>query len=104
MRLLSCLEYERSFGASWGSYFLRIPKRSRLQYLSASRLAQKHWNLNDFTIKPCNNFNEHKIIRVIEATITTLILCDQPVTIAGPRFPVVSLCQLKRLTSHRMSG
>jgi hypothetical protein len=26
MRLLSRLEYERSFGARWGTYLVRIPK------------------------------------------------------------------------------
>jgi len=28
MRLLSRLEYERSFGGRWGSYFVRIPKET----------------------------------------------------------------------------
>jgi hypothetical protein len=28
MRLLSRLEYERSFGGRWGIYFVRIPKKA----------------------------------------------------------------------------
>jgi hypothetical protein len=36
MRLLSCLEYERSFGGRWGSYFVRIP-------FSCIYIAQDFW-------------------------------------------------------------
>ncbi len=42
MRLLSRLEYERSFSATWGSNFVRIPKRTVMNGASLTNtLAQR---------------------------------------------------------------
>jgi hypothetical protein len=46
MRLLSRLEYERSFAASWVTYFVRIPNLYFMLHYFASALAEPTIRIN----------------------------------------------------------
>ncbi len=77
MCLLSRLDEERSCGASWSTYFVRIPKGKNLELERPNRLLQS-WRTSDFEQNDTDSRLEILFEKDGDGTRVTLVHTDIP--------------------------